>query len=108
MMLNYLVDLSYFFNKYNLRIPTASHMGMIRIFIIGFFFIGMGTDFYKYITIRKGYKMHLSVFIGIAIIIIETLMYFKHVNLDSYDHAIPMRIKIGWFIFLGILAFIWI
>lgn len=81
---NFLLDLSYFFNKTNLEIPPPHYLCAIRIWTLGFFSILATSDFYDYITKRKANSMGVNAFIIHVVIILEALLWMKHLDCNFF------------------------
>lgn len=101
-----LVDLSNFFNKSNLNLPASHWLLGIRIWIVGFFAILAAADYYKYIVYRKGYSMGINIFMAKMMQIVETLLYFKNIDMKKYETELPWEVYFYWAIGLSILAIV--
>jgi hypothetical protein len=103
-----LFDMSHFFNKFNLNIPTESWILKWRIIVVALSFVGIGNEFYYHMCERKGSSMPWSLFIGLSTCIIEVLLYFKFVDWAAYEMSIPWGVKLPWFILIGVLLLVFV
>lgn len=101
-----ILDLSNFFNKFNLGLPASHWLLGIRIWIIGMFCIMCAKEYYEWLTKcenpRKN-QISLSIFINHLILLVETLLYFKHLDKSKYDAEIPTFIQGIWLLILIII-----
>lgn len=96
-----IIDLSNFFNKFNLGLPASHWLLGIRIWIVGIYAILGGTDYYNYIVKRKGYSMGINIWLAHCIVIIEALLFWKHLDVSTLDNAMPTHVKAIWGLFFG-------
>lgn len=81
---NFLIDLSFFFNKTNLEIPPPHYLCAIRIWTLGFFCILATSDYYDYITKRKANAMGANAFLIHIVIILEAVLWLKHLDCEFF------------------------
>jgi len=78
--INSVIDLSYFYNKANLEIPPPHFLLKIRMFTVGLFAILASSEYYEYIIKRKANAMGFNIFLIHVIIILEGLLWLKHLD----------------------------
>lgn len=78
--INSLLELSYFFNKTNLEIPPPHWLMAVRIWTIALFCILATAEYYEYITKRKANAMGANAFLIHVIIILEAVLWLKHLD----------------------------
>ena len=92
-----LFDLSNFFNKAILNIPSNHYFLAIRIFILGFFCLLVTSEFYDYLKDKnKNKQPRFSTILFIMIIIMEWFLFFKNVEFEFFAANCPIHIKIFW------------
>jgi hypothetical protein len=101
-----LTDMSNFFNKYNLNIPASHWVLGVRIWIVGMFAILAAADYYKYIVERKGDTLGVNCFMAFCTLIVEILLYVKHLNPADYQKSLPYEVKFLWCVFFGLMILI--
>lgn len=99
MIFTFVIDLSNFFNKYNLQLPASHWILGVRIWILGLYAILGANDYWHYIAKRKDKRSGLNIFLAHMITIVEVLLYFKHLTGDLYEGSIPIQVKVYWLIF---------
>lgn len=101
-----LLDLSYFYNKANLEIPTSHWLFSIRILVVATLSIISASEYYDYVTKRKLNSMGVNVFMVHLLIILESALWLKHLDYDRiFKRDVYFHMKVVWmlmFIFLGL------
>jgi len=55
--------------------------------------MGLGVEYYRYITTRKGNSMSVWIYLAYMTVGIEGIIYFKYLNFEEYLEAIPFGKK---------------
>lgn len=77
---NLALDLSYFFMKSQIHLPSDHWLLGFRIWTLGFFSIIAGNDYYDYVVTRRCNSMSLSLYLLYFILTVEWMIFFKNVK----------------------------
>jgi len=91
------LDLSNFFNKSALNIPSNHFLLKYRIFIIGFFSIIVNTDFYN-LSRSSGKKRTITTSLKVFHFIVfgEIILFLKNYDPEIFKNATPVYVKVFW------------
>lgn len=91
------IDLSNFFNKFVLWIPSSHYLLAIRIFLWGFLSIIASREYYEYISNNKFMRLGPFLFVSHMILFCEYLILFKFIRgTDYFKEPFPNWIIISW------------
>lgn len=65
------------------------------------FAILSSADYYKYTVDRKGNSMGVCFFLSGSTLIVEMLLYIKHLNPNDYKNSLPFDVKLNWVLFFA-------
>lgn len=118
--LNFLLDLSFFFNKTNLEIPPPHFLMAVRIYILGFFCILAAHDYYDYITKRRANAMGINAFLIHIWLILEFCLWLKHLDCKFtlnlvhkiFNDSPPAMMRTFWYSLFSLISvaqiYLWI
>lgn len=101
-IMNLYMDISYFYIKAMIHLPPPHWICLARVFILGFFGILVGNDYYDYMVSRKCRLMTVPLFLIHLIMILEGLLFLKNMKSGLFDSPIYYCLKLFW-VGLGIL-----
>lgn len=84
------IDLSNFFNKTSLNIPSSHFLLALRVFPLGFLSIAANSELYEYT--RKNYrekKVTVAINLLHAIMIAEFLLFLRNYPEGMFDNEAP-------------------
>ena len=94
--INLYTDLTYFYIKAQIDIPPPHWLFAVRIWILAFFCIIVSNDYYDYVVTRRCNSMSLSVFLMHFIMILEGLLFLKHMKPNLFDNPLHYHMKMFW------------
>jgi phosphatidylserine synthase 2 len=95
-MLMNAVDLSNFFNKFVLWIPSSHFILTYRIFLWGFLSMVATKEYYTYITDPRCNRMGPFLWIGHFLIFMEGLLFWKFSKAEMFTAPFPFWVKFAW------------
>jgi len=90
-----LVDLSNFFMKYVLWLPSTHYLLAIRIFLVGFLSIIATREYYEYVTNPKCQRIGPYVWMFHFLLAVEWMIVFKFKE-DYFTSPFPTWIVVTW------------
>lgn len=91
------IELSYFFNKTNLHLPPPHWLLAVRLSVIAPLCIIASGDYYDYVTRRQLNSMGSNVFMVHAVLILEFMLWYKHLDYDRIFKApVHTHMQVVW------------
>lgn len=102
---NFLIDLSNFFNKSILNLPSSHILIVIRIFVIALIGAVSTAELYEYIMIKHSEKkLSLGVVLVHLILFLEFTLFMGKKPENFFSHPTPIPTKLFWSALLLIFA----
>lgn len=91
------LDLSYFFNKTNLNLQPSHWLLAVRLSVVAPLSILGSGDYFDYISKRKFSSMGSNVFMMHVLIILELVLWFKHLSFEKiFKERVHLHMQLVW------------